>query len=61
MDAFRKKVWAGARRAHGGGEQRFRGGLVFKPHRLCVSPTTRLASNKEEEAAREAQTPPPKN
>ena len=30
--------------------QRFRGGLVFKAHRLCVSLNSRLASNKEEEA-----------
>ena len=29
--------------------QRFRGGLVFKAHRLCVSLNSRLASNKEEE------------
>ena len=29
--------------------QRFRGGLVFKAHRLCVSVNSRLASNKEEE------------
>jgi len=29
--------------------QRFRGGLVFKAHRLCVSPNSRLKSNKEEE------------
>jgi len=28
--------------------QRFRGGLVFKAHRLCVSLNTRLESNKEE-------------
>ena len=27
----------------------FRGGLVFKAHRLCVSLNSRLASNKEEE------------
>ena len=39
----------------GGGEQllhknvqRFRGGLVFKVHRLCVSLTSRLESNEEE-------------
>ena len=31
--------------------QRFRGGLVFKDHRLCVSLNSRLASNKEEEDA----------
>ena len=30
--------------------QRFRGGLVFKAHRLCVSLDSRLESNKEEEA-----------
>jgi len=29
--------------------QRFRGGLVFKAHRLCVSLNYRLESNKEEE------------
>ena len=29
--------------------QRFRGGLVFKGHRLCVSLNSRLESNKEEE------------
>jgi len=29
--------------------QRFRGGLVFKAHRLCVSLNSRLESNKEEE------------
>jgi len=28
--------------------QRFRGGLVFKAHRLCVSLNSRLESNKEE-------------
>ena len=28
--------------------QRFRGGLVFKAHRLCVSLNSRLGSNKEE-------------
>jgi len=27
----------------------FRGGLVFKAHRLCVSLNSRLESNKEEE------------
>ena len=31
--------------------QRFRGGLVFKAHRLCVSLNSRLESNKEEEDA----------
>jgi len=30
--------------------QRFRGGLVFKAHRLCVSLNARLGSNKEEES-----------
>ena len=30
--------------------QRFRGGLVFKAHTLCVSLNSRLESNKEEEA-----------
>ena len=29
--------------------QRFRGGLVFKAHRLCVSLNSRLESDKEEE------------
>jgi len=29
--------------------KRFRGGLAFKAHRLCVSLTSRLESNKEEE------------
>ena len=29
--------------------QRFRGGLVFQAHRLCVSLNSRLESNKEEE------------
>ena len=29
--------------------QRFRGGLVFKAHILCVSLNSRLESNKEEE------------
>jgi len=29
--------------------QRFRGGLVFKAHRLCVSLNYRLEINKEEE------------
>jgi len=29
--------------------QRFRGGLVFKAHRLCVSLNSRLESNQEEE------------
>ena len=33
--------------------QRFRGGLVFKAHRLCVALNSRLESNKEEE-----ETPP---
>jgi len=28
--------------------QRFRGGLAFKDHRLCVSLNSRLESNKEE-------------
>ena len=30
--------------------QLFRGGLVFKAHRLCVPLSSRLESNKEEEA-----------
>jgi len=29
--------------------QRFRGGLLFKVHRLCVSLNSRLESNKEEQ------------
>jgi len=29
--------------------QRFRGGLVLKAHKLCVSLNSRLGSNKEEE------------
>ena len=29
--------------------QRFRDGLVFKAHRLCISLNSRLESNKEEE------------
>jgi len=29
--------------------KRFRGGLVFKAHRLCVSLNSRLESNKEED------------
>jgi len=33
----------------GRGVKRFRGGLVFKAHRLCVSINSRLESNKEEE------------
>jgi len=32
--------------------KRFRGGLEFKAHRLCVSLNSRLESNKEEEAHR---------
>ena len=32
--------------------QRFRGGLVFKAHRLCVSLNSRLGTNKEEEEYR---------
>jgi len=32
-----------------GNVQRFRGGLVIKAHRLCVSVNSRLESNKEEE------------
>jgi len=30
-------------------QQRFRGGLIFEAHRLCVSLNSRLESNKEEE------------
>ena len=30
---------------------RFRGGLVFKAHRLCVSLNSRIESNKEEKKA----------
>ena len=29
--------------------KRFRGGLAFKAHRICVLPNSRLESNKEEE------------
>ena len=36
-------------RENGRNVQRFRGGLVFKAHRLCVSLNARLESNKEEE------------
>jgi len=32
-----------------GNVQRFRGGLVFKAHRLCVSLNSRLETKKEEE------------
>jgi len=32
-----------------GALERFRGGLVFKAHRLCVSLNSRLESNTEEE------------
>ena len=32
--------------------QRFRGGLVFKAHRLCVSLNSRLESNSQEEEVR---------
>ena len=32
-----------------GNVRRFRGGLIFKAHRLCVSLNSRLESNKEEE------------
>jgi len=37
------------REERGRNVQRFRGGLVFKAHRLCVSLNSRLESNKEEE------------
>jgi len=37
------------RAAAGSDLQRFRRGLVFKAHRLCVSPNSRLESSKEEE------------
>jgi len=37
--------------------QRFRGGLVFKAHRLCVSLNSRLGSNKEEKKATDAAEP----
>ena len=36
-------------RLQGSGSVRFRGGLVFKAHRLCVSLNSRLESDKEEE------------
>ena len=32
--------------------QRFRGGLIFKAHRLCASLNSRLESNKEEQEGR---------
>ena len=35
----------------GGDVQRFRGGLVFKAHRLCASLNSRLESNNKEEEA----------
>jgi len=35
--------------------KRFRGGLVFKAHRLCVSLNSRLESDKEEEEAEQVQ------
>ena len=34
--------------------QRFPGGLVFKAHRLCVSPNSSLESKKEEKKLLEA-------
>ena len=37
-----------------GNMQRFRGGLVLKAHRLCVSLNSRLESDKEEEGNAEA-------
>jgi len=40
--------------------QWFRGGLVFKVHRLCVSLNSRLESNKEEEKVATGQPPPKK-
>ena len=52
---LRSKVPSGVELAKSGGRvphrnvQRFRGGLVFKAHRLCVSLNSRLESNKEEE------------
>jgi len=36
---------------------RFRGGLVFKAHRLCVSLNFRIESNKEEEKKTDTWTP----
>ena len=53
-----KKVWVRVYPMHkhessccvrGGDVQRFRGGLIFKAHRLCVSLNSRLERNKEEE------------
>ena len=35
--------------------QRFRGGLVFKAHRLCVSLTARLVSNKDKKKRTQAE------
>ena len=37
----------GEREGAGRNVQRFRGGFVFKAHRLCVSLNSRLESNKE--------------
>jgi len=39
--------------------QWFRGGLVFKAHRLCASLYSRLASNQEEEEEKLLVPPPP--
>jgi hypothetical protein len=36
-------------------EQRFRGGLVFKAHSLCVSHISRLERNAEEEKEKRTQ------
>jgi len=38
--------------------KRFRGGLVFQAHRLCVSLNSRLESNKEEEEGMARRTRP---
>ena len=37
--------------------ERFRGGLVFKAHRLCVSLNSRLESNKEEKKKKHLRPP----
>jgi len=37
--------------------KRFRGGLIFKAHRLCVSHNSRLESNKERESERVLKVP----
>ena len=41
--------------------QRFRGGLAFKAHRLCVSLNSRLESNREEEKDDQSRSNAPKS